>query len=294
MIQGDSEHVLLQCGKSQICHPVGVEARIDETLLPRGGLERATVIGRTMDDDRMMMSTGGVFCTGEGMTMFMSGFASSLRHRWWRGSSATALRHKTPMCLNLLVDSWTLSSEAKFVWACVGVFWLGVTVEALAAVRRYRNRPGRRLESAMGYGLQLALGYLLMLAAMSYSIEIFASVIAGVILGHYLFRTAPQRCGAAVATDTSCCAGLDEEHGYRLFNDEPESTPPSFPEALGLSIPSMTCESCVVTVQSCLLACDGVRAVKVDLPNKRALVYGSPNILRLFAALDRAGYPSTV
>lgn len=244
-----------------------------------------------MDDDGMMMGSEGGFCTGSGMTMFMAGFESSLRQRWWRGSSATAKRHETPMCLNLLLEGWTLSSEGKFVWACVGVFMLGVAVEALAALRRYRNRPGRRLESAMGYGLQLALGYVLMLAAMSYSIEIFASVIGGVVLGHYLFRTAPQRCGAAVATDSSCCAGLDEEHGYRLFNDEPEATPPSFPETLGLSIPGMTCESCVLTVQSCLLACEGVRAVKVDLKNKRALVYGTPNLLRLFAALDRAGYP---
>ena len=68
---------------------------------------------------------------------------------------------------------------------------LGILAEALVAFRRSRAEKGvaGRCEAAIGYGLQLALGYLLMLAAMTYAVELFVSAITGVAIGHALFRT---------------------------------------------------------------------------------------------------------
>ena len=78
--------------------------------------------------------------------------------------------------------------------------------EALVAFRRSRAEKGvaGRFEASLGYGCQLALGYFLMLAAMTYAVELFISAITGVAIGHALFRTdraaappccAPERAG---------------------------------------------------------------------------------------------------
>jgi hypothetical protein len=152
-----------------------------------------------MDDD----STSN-FCSGSGMAMYMNGFQSGFS------------RQST--CLALYIDAFTLDTAVKFIVACFGVVALGVGAEALVAVRRSRAEKGvaGRCEAALGYGLQLALGYLLMLAAMTYAVELFISAITGVALGHALFRTdraaappccAPERAGVEAPLEASLLDG---------------------------------------------------------------------------------------
>ncbi len=140
-----------------------------------------------MDDD----STSN-FCSGSGMAMFMNGF-----------SSAFAKRNT---CLALYLDAFTLDTAGRFVAAMFGVLVLGILAEALVAFRRSRAAKGvaGHLEASLGYGLQLALGYLLMLAAMTYAVELFVATVTGITIGHALFRTdraaappccAPERAG---------------------------------------------------------------------------------------------------
>ena len=73
-----------------------------------------------------------------------------------------------------------------------------------------------RLEASLGYGCQLALGYFLMLAAMTYAVELFISAITGVAIGHALFRTdraaappccAPERAGVEAPLEASLLDG---------------------------------------------------------------------------------------
>ena len=144
------------------------------------------------------------FCSGSGMAMFMNGF-----------SSAFAKRNT---CIALYVDAFTLDTAVKFVAAMFGVLALGILAEALVAFRRSRAEKALagRFEAAIGYGLQLALGYLLMLAAMTYAVELFVSAITGVAIGHALFRTdravappccAPERAGVEAPLEASLLDG---------------------------------------------------------------------------------------
>ena len=144
------------------------------------------------------------FCSGSGMAMFMNGFASAFAKR--------------NTCLALYIDAFTLDTASKFVAAMFGVLVLGILAEALVAVRRSRAEKGvaGRLEASLGYGFQLALGYLLMLAAMTYAVELFISAITGVALGHALFRTdraaappccAPERAGVEAPLEASLLDG---------------------------------------------------------------------------------------
>ncbi|KAJ8598296.1 hypothetical protein CTAYLR_006004 [Chrysophaeum taylorii] len=253
-----------------------------------------------------MDDSAGVFCTGSGLTMFMDGFTSSLRHRWWRFSPATQRRRTPPGCLMLFFDAWTLTSEAKFVGACAGVACVAAAVEAVGALRRVRathhvaNSNDSfvvKLETACLYGVQLTMGYFLMLAVMTYSSEIFASAVSGIVAGHLLFRNWGKcdwsRCSCLGPTkpDLSsamegCCGGFDDAPQYQLIVDDVEQPP--FPaDSLGFSVPAMTCESCVTTVRTSLLACAGVQAVRIDLNTKTVVVYGRCNLFVLVAALDR-------
>ena len=144
------------------------------------------------------------FCSGSGMAMYMNGFQSAFS------------RQST--CLALYIDAFTLDTAAKFIVAMFGVLALGILAEALVAVRRSRAEKGvaGRCEAAMGYGLQLALGYFLMLAAMTYAVELFISAITGVAIGHALFRTdraaappccAPERAGVEAPLEASLLDG---------------------------------------------------------------------------------------
>ena len=152
-----------------------------------------------MDDD----GTSNNFCSGSGMAMYMNGFASAF------GKNT---------CLALYINAFTLDTAVKFIVAMFGVLALGILAEALVAVRRSRAEKGiaGRLEASLGYGLQLALGYFLMLAAMTYAVELFISAIAGVAIGHALFRTdraaappccAPERAGVEAPLEASLLDG---------------------------------------------------------------------------------------
>ena len=154
----------------------------------------------------MEMDDGPVdgFCGDATGAMYMNGFQSAFS------------RQST--CLALYINAFKLDTAAKFIVACLGVVALGVGAEALVAVRRSRAEKGLagRFEAAVGYGLQLALGYLLMLAAMTYAVELFVSAITGVAIGHALFRTdravappccAPERAGVEAPLEASLLDG---------------------------------------------------------------------------------------
>eukprot|EP01030_Chromulinospumella_sphaerica_P010426 gene10426-10232_t len=87
----------------------------------------------------------------------MSGFTST--------ATGTSLYVSSPSeeaeCVNLLFPSWTLDQPWKFAVACLGVLCLG---------------------------LSQTLSYLLMLVAMTYSVELFCMVVLGLTLGYLLFK----------------------------------------------------------------------------------------------------------
>ena len=257
----------------------------------------------SMDDMPMPMGEDDpdAFCKGMAMSMYMEGFTSAFRTSWWSFAPTTAMRHKTPGCLNLFFPEWTLDSGHRFVGAMVGVFCLGVGVEALSALRRRRAisvaRAGRAqgplatLETSALYSLQLALGYFLMLAIMTYSCELFAAAVVGVGVGHGAFRTRREAKGALVTAAETCCAGLDAERaqlpdasGYcALGQSAPRRT-------AVLKVGGMTCQTCVAAVQSALLRLPTVEAAAVDLASNTATVTGVATLDQLLAAVDESGF----
>ena len=59
---------------------------------------------------------------------------------------------------------------------------------------------------------------------------------------------------------------------------------------LTLRVPGMTCRHCVRKVTAVL----GVRLVQADLTTATVVLRGEPTVADVLAALDEAGFPSTV
>jgi hypothetical protein len=105
----------------------------------------------------------------------------------------------TKTCVILFFKAWKLDSAGKFAAACLGVFVLGFSIEALICFRRKvvsRKRlflnlslPLRKLIVIALFGTNLVLGYLAMLVAMTYSVELFICVVVGLVLGHALLNS---------------------------------------------------------------------------------------------------------
>ena len=119
------------------------------------------------------------FCTGNA-AMYHDGF------RFTYASNGTS------PCLNLLFTTWILSTPAKFF---SGMFFLGLLAaltEGLSAFRRGTRRwmPSgceRKCLLTTLHAVQALLGYWLMMGAMTYSIELLLSIVAGTAGGYAAF-----------------------------------------------------------------------------------------------------------
>ncbi|QDZ22850.1 putative Ctr copper transporter [Chloropicon primus] len=110
----------------------------------------------------------------------------------------------------LWFKEWRSESRMDYYFMLFVVTVLGFALEALQSVRRdLDNKRGHHYEelldvqaenrehymklvraaSAFLYFLSLLLGYLLMLAAMTFNVGLFLSVIVGMTLGFYFLRT---------------------------------------------------------------------------------------------------------
>jgi hypothetical protein len=158
------------------------------------------------------------FCWGKGVDMYMAGFTSLLLEE--AGSVP---------CLNLFFKSWTLSDGTRFTLACLGVALLGLVIEVLSAVRRriFSDLPPSHSRNALLvllHSAQTGLAYFLMLAAMTFSAELFAMVLVGIGVGHFFFNLQEP------PHDTDpCCPQFSETE---LTETETNPEPPD-PKAYG-------------------------------------------------------------
>jgi len=124
------------------------------------------------------------------MTMYMDGFRSSLFGSGRRGGSNAG-------CLSYLLPGWKLTDRGKFYGAVLYSVLLGMLLEVSSSIRRRldaflkqrrrRRRLAHRFALIVMYAFQAALGYLVMLLAMTYSVEILLAVVSGVMLGNLCF-----------------------------------------------------------------------------------------------------------
>jgi hypothetical protein len=132
------------------------------------------------------MDMGNDFCNGMSMIMAMGGFQWSLLSK---GD-----------CLTYFVAPWKLNDSGTFYGAMVYSFLLAMLTEGITSfqgwVRKFLTGKTRKFTMALLYAVQQWLGYIIMLITMMYSIELFASVLLGLMTGRTLFsnsRPAPRR-----------------------------------------------------------------------------------------------------
>ena len=99
----------------------------------------------------------------------------------------------------------------------------------------------------------------------------------------------------ASACCCKCCKqAAPGQPGQEPGKDRPKLDPNVKTTQVVLSVPDMTCASCVATVQKALSSVPGVRDVQVDLKTKLAVVAVEANNFdqaALLKALEKAGYP---
>jgi len=118
------------------------------------------------------------FCRG-GTSMVMSGFES--------------VGSPNANCIILFFRPWLLNSAVKFAFGCLGVFLLGLVVEATIKLRRsatnrmqFKSRFIKNFVVVSLFAVNVALGYMCMLAAMTFNVELFISTVMGLAIGHLL------------------------------------------------------------------------------------------------------------
>jgi Ctr copper transporter family len=144
-------------------------------------------------------------------------------------------------CLNLYFASWTLDTVPKFVVAMVIVVLLGIVTEWIARLRHdvskyhrrrmvgqlLQRRPGRRHQQqptgrisdkiwyiqTLLHGMNAFSAYILMLATMTYSLELLCCVILGLMIGYWVFGG-----DSYTHAGSPCCAFLDDDNNDSSSN----------------------------------------------------------------------------
>ncbi|KAG1668909.1 hypothetical protein FOA52_016078 [Chlamydomonas sp. UWO 241] len=115
----------------------------------------------------------------------------------WMTGFQTSAKHASP-CVIFLFPTWVLNSAVKFGMACLGTVVMGVAVSALAFGRArvmalpispkvQWHIPAKFLAVVAMFFTQIMFAYALMLVAMSFQVELFLMVVAGLTLGHAIF-----------------------------------------------------------------------------------------------------------
>lgn len=169
----------LPCGNCAVCMNTVTGQEEDPNTMCGSACKPGCLPGaQTSNNVRSNYSSSSSdFCMLPGVSMYMEGF------------TAISLKEEgTTFCVNLLFQEWTLDTSVKFGFACVGVFFLGILIQVLTFLRisesKRRNYYGETATSVITitlYGLQMVLGYFVMLVAMTYSVELFCMVCAGLV-----------------------------------------------------------------------------------------------------------------
>jgi Ctr copper transporter family len=127
-------------------------------------------------------------------------------------------------CLNLYFPSWTLDTRLKFVAALFLVFGLSFAAEATSKFRHnlskrpigrdYQARRTRQMIISGLHGFQALLGYVVMLATMTFSVEILLSVVLGLSAGYFYFFAGEVGLEGHVTTNP-CCNFMQDESDER-------------------------------------------------------------------------------
>merc|ERR1719181_1265936 len=106
-----------------------------------------------------------------------------------------------------------------------------------------------------------------MLLAMTYSGELFLSVMLGLLVGHLLFN---RKAKVTESVEACCCAEDGGENGLAEPLRRGKASALEAGEAMTLRLGGMTCGHCVDTISHQLEAQPGVKRATVSLPRQTA------------------------
>eukprot|EP00537_Pseudo-nitzschia_pungens_P010080 CAMPEP_0172391928 /NCGR_PEP_ID=MMETSP1061-20121228/8212_1 /TAXON_ID=37318 /ORGANISM="Pseudo-nitzschia pungens, Strain cf. pungens" /LENGTH=384 /DNA_ID=CAMNT_0013122673 /DNA_START=432 /DNA_END=1586 /DNA_ORIENTATION=+ len=200
--------------------------------------------------DTIASSGHETFCdAGMGMVMYMEGFHWTLAPPRNNNNNNNNHNdnHGQRNCLNLYFESWTLDTRLKFFAAMVLVVVLGIVTEGLGRWKHevakqqqqlqqqqqqqlWQSRPRSRSERlywthTVLQGLSILSAYLLMLVVMTYSLELFSCVIAGLTIGYRVFGGETFRHGGGGGAGTLCCDFLRDEPQSQSQSQPPSPSP---------------------------------------------------------------------
>ena len=171
----------------------------------------STVMDELANENLFGDDTNQAFCSGSmGMVMFMDGFHWALK----RGNQ----------CINLYFPSWTLDSKGKVIGAMIGVLLLAIVTEGISKYRHTLSQKAKktyylsqeakilRLTQTTLHGFHAFTGYILMLATMTFALELLLSVIVGLVIGYAIFGGDQY----SHVTTNPCCAFLEDEACERV------------------------------------------------------------------------------
>jgi hypothetical protein len=126
--------------------------------------------------------------------MYMEGFQFTSYSFFFSPTSSSGQQQQP--CLNLLFSKWTLNNPIKLVVAALVVFTLGILTELLSTgIRSYYyfsttdtssyHHRNLLLQPSL-HILQATLSYIDMLVVMTFSIELFIMLLAGLGIGRYI------------------------------------------------------------------------------------------------------------
>jgi len=218
--------------------------------------------------------------------MIMTGFVSF----GFKGSSTTP-------CVILFFHDWVLDSCWKFWLGVFGVFTLSILLEGVATLEP-RGKYVATLLPLM-YTWRMAVAYLVMLAAMTFCIEIFLAAVCGLGTGHALFRR--LRPAGSLSGPTLCCSHGPAENRQRLYRDARITPILQADDSFLLQVDGMTCGSCTATVQNALERVAGVVSARASLGDVhgvagRAEVWvnaGFSSVEAAITAVENVGFQAT-
>merc|ERR1712217_929354 len=125
----------------------------------------------------------------------------------------------------------------------------------------------------------MTLAYLLMLATMTFSVEIFCAVVFGLGFGHMVFKRNGREDQAGMSGPSPCCSHgpspripiSSPQRNSVSLADAPQDSElggtggSGWAELVTLKVDGMTCSSCTRTVEGALRAVPGVMHVTVSL-----------------------------
>lgn len=171
--------------------------------------------------------------------------------------------NKMKPCVVLFFSSWILNTWWKFWLGAGGVLMLGVTVEWVSTLHIAAERKFGRLLQTLLYCGRMTLAYMLMLATMTFCIEIFAAAIAGLGIGHACFGS--WKKGLRLNGPSLCCSHGSVDFRRRQPRDIRVTPCLQADDCIILRVLGMTCGSCAQTVTHALEGVTGVVSARVTL-----------------------------